>query len=60
MSRLQEEKHSSELKGFVEALEITKEIIKNELIDAIQNGTIVIERGNEKLFEIIDNVGRLK
>lgn len=34
--------------------------ISNELKDAIQNGTIVIERGSEKLFEIIHSVEKMQ
>lgn len=33
-----------------------KESLKNNIKDAIQNGTIKISNGNEKLFEIIDDV----
>lgn len=46
--------------GFVEGLECTKEIISNELKDAIQNGTIVIAKGSDKLFDIIDSVGKIQ
>lgn len=56
-SRLEQEKHRYKSIGFVEGLNCTKEIIRNELKDAIQNGTIVIEKGSDKLFEIIDSIG---
>ena len=45
--------------GFVEGLECTKDIIINELKDAIQNGAIIIEKGADKLFDIIDSVGKV-
>ncbi len=34
-----------------------KKIITNELKEAIQNGIIVIEKGSDRLFEIINSVG---
>lgn len=45
--------------GFVEGLECTKEIIVNELKDAIQNGIIVIAKGSDELFNIIESVGKI-
>jgi len=57
-SRLEREKKTHHTMGFVEGLECTKEIITNELKDSIQNGTIVIQKGADKLFEIIDSVGK--
>lgn len=57
-SRLAREKNVSHTMGFVEGIECTKEIITNELIDAIQNGIIIIDKGSDKLFEIINSVGR--
>ena len=45
--------------GFVEGLVTAKEIIADELKDAIQNGTIIITKGSERIFEIIDSVGKL-
>lgn len=56
-SRLESERKEKHVMGFVEGVECTKEIITNELKDAIQNRTIIIEKGSEKLFEIIDSVG---
>ncbi len=58
-SRLERERETYKTMGFVEGLNCVKEIITNELKDAIQNGTIVIEKGSDKLFEIIDSVGKL-
>ena len=58
-SRLTREKKTSQTMGFVEGLECTKEIITKELKDAIQNGTILISKGSDKLFDIIDSVGRI-
>ena len=57
-SRLERERQTYKTIGFVEGLDCTKEIITNELKDAIQNGTIVIEKGTDKLFEIIQSVGK--
>lgn len=59
-SRLERERKTQHTMGFVEGLECTKEIISNELKDAIQNGIIVIEKGADKLFEIIDSVGKVQ
>lgn len=58
-SRLEREKKTAHTMGFVEGLECTKDIIINELKDAIQNGTIIIEKGADKLFDIIDSVGKV-
>lgn len=58
-SRLQRDKQESHTMGFIEGLECTKKIITNELKDSIQNGTIVILKGADKLFEIIDSVGKI-
>jgi len=55
-SRLEKKTHHT--MEFVEGIECTKEIITNELKDAIQNGTIVIQKGADKLFKIIDLVGK--
>lgn len=59
-SRLEIERKAQHTMGFVEGLECTKEIITNELEDAIQSGTIVIAKGSEKFFEIIDSVGKVE
>ena len=59
-SRIERERKSFHTMGFVEGLECTKEIITNELKDAIQNGTIVITKGSDKLFDIIDSVGKVQ
>ena len=59
-SRLKRECQTYKTIGFVEGLNCTKEIIINELKDAIQNGTIVIEKGSDKLFEIINSVGEVQ
>ena len=59
-SRLERERKSYHTMGFVEGLECTKEIITNELKDAIQNGTIVIVKGSDKLFDIINSVGKVQ
>ncbi len=56
-SRLERERNTAHISGFVEGVEATKEIIIKELKDAIQNGTIVIERGADKVFEIVESVG---
>ena len=44
-------------KGFAEGVNFTKEIIVNKLKDDIQNGTIVIVKGSDKIFDIINSVG---
>lgn len=44
--------------GIAEGVACTKELITNQLKDAIQNGTIIISQGTDKLFEIIDSVGK--
>lgn len=59
-SRIGRERKASRVMGFVEGVECTKEIITNELKDAIQNGVIVIAKGSDKLFEIINLVGTLR
>lgn len=58
-SRLERERKSNHVTGFVEGLECAKGIIANELKDAIQNGTIVVSKGADKLFDIINRVGVL-
>ena len=58
-NRLEQERQTYKTRGFVEGLDCTKEIITNELKDAIQNGTIVIEKGADKLFEIIQSVSNV-
>lgn len=44
--------------GISEGVACAKELITNQLKDAIQNGTIIISKGADKLFEIIDLVGK--
>lgn len=44
--------------GLAEGVSCAKELITNQLKDAIQNGTIIISKGADKLFEIIDLVGK--
>ena len=58
-SRLQRERQVHKVRGFIEGIDCTKEIITNELKDAIENGLIVIEKGADKLFEIIQSVGNI-
>lgn len=53
-----EDLQHSYINGFVEGVFETKEIITDSLKDAIQNNTIVILKGKEKLFDIIDSVGK--
>ena len=59
-SRIERERKSCHTRGFVDGIECTKEIITNELKDAIQNGTIVITKGSDKLFSIIESVGEIQ
>ncbi len=59
-SRLEREKKTSHRMGFVKGIECTKEIITNELKDAIQNGEIIIAKGSGRLFAIINSVGVLR
>ena len=56
-SRIERERKTKYVIGFVEGVECTKKIITNELKEAIQNGIIVIEKGSDRLFEIINSVG---
>lgn len=59
-SRLERERKSYHNMGFIEGIECTKEIITDELKDAIQNGTIVIAKGSDNLFNIIASVGKVQ
>lgn len=59
-SRLEREKNTSHITGFIEGVECTKEIITNKLKRAIMDGTIVITEGSDTLFEIINSVGNEK
>lgn len=59
-SQKQREIKASNIYGFVEGVECAKENITNELKDAIQNGTIVISKGADKLFEIIDSIDKVE
>ena len=43
------------IRGFEDGKREKQENIINALKDAIQNGSIIIESGSEKLFEIINN-----
>ena len=58
-SRLEHERQTYKTIGFVEGINCTKEIIMNELKDAIQNNVIVVEKGADKLFEIIQSIGNV-
>ena len=53
-SRIKHEREVCIHKGFAEGVNFTKETIANKLKDNIQNGTIVIEKGSDKLFDIIN------
>ena len=56
-SRMEREKRAIQAIEFVEGLECAKKIIINELNDTIQNGAIVITKGSDRLFEIINSIG---
>lgn len=58
-SKKQRNIKASSTQGFVEGLECAKTIITDELKDAIQNGTIVISKGADNLFEIINSIGKV-
>ncbi len=46
--------------GFADGVSETKGIITNLLKDALQNDEIVISKGIENLFDIINSVGKSK
>lgn len=59
-SRLKREKETSYTTGFVKGVECTKEIITNELKDAIKSRSIIITKGSDRIFKIINSVGNIR
>ena len=58
-SRLELERKSSYLNGFVEGLNGTKEIALREIKEAINSNEIVISKGESVLFDIIESIGKI-
>lgn len=59
-SRLERERATFHTMGFVDGLTCTKEIIITNLQQAIENGTIVVTKGKQELFDIIESVGKVE
>lgn len=59
VSRLDLERANSYVVGFVEGLNVTKEITLQKLREAINTKKIVILKGENVIFEMIESIGSI-